>query len=103
MFSICECFPTDVPLTSEDLAWILTLLNRIASKWDILLIELGGTSKVVASMKEKSTDPIVLMREGMKNWLKMTSRMPTLGILTRALSSKTVGASFIASQIEKGV
>ena len=79
------------------------MLKSIASKSEVLLIELGATREVLASMKEKYTDPLALLREGLKRWLRMTSHTPTLGMLTKALSSKTVGESFIASQIEKGV
>ena len=91
-----------MPLSTDDLAWIMTILRSIAPKWKEVLIELGTSNDQVLSAMDSSTHPPVRLRMGLSRWLGQTSPRPTVGALARALRSKAVGEIEKASEIMKG-
>ena len=94
--------PIDIPLSVDDLPWIMTLLGRIASKWKKIALALGIQNDRVMAIMEQSSDVTVQLNMGITKWLQQASSAVTLAALAKALSSSEVGEEELATEIVKG-
>ena len=93
---------SDMPLSIEDLAWLMTEMGSITLKWKEIMLELSDSNKEVLAIMEGAVSPYSRLNKGITRWLHQTSPTPTLRALARALRSNTVKESGVASDIMKG-
>ena len=95
-------FLPDMPLSIEDLAWLMYRLRSITTKWKELLLALTHSNEEIIAIIEGFITPYTRMNEGITRWLQQTSLKPTLKALATALRSKSVKEAGVASDIMKG-
>ena len=95
-------FLPDMPLSIDDLAWLMYILRSITTKWKELVLELSHSNEEVITIVGGATGPYSRMNKGITRWLQKTYPIPTLKALVRALSSKAVKEAGVASDIMKG-
>ena len=91
-----------MPLSIDDLAWLMYRLRSITKKWKELVLELSHSNEEVITIVEGAVTTYSRMNKGITRWLQKTSPTPTLKALVRALSSKAVKEAGVASNIMKG-
>ena len=91
-------------LTLDDLRRLAPMLNRAASKWYTLGLELGLSPNVLAGIPQSEGyyEDAVYLNKMLTTWLTRQGTPPTLDSLTRALCQPSVGEEKLAVELLQG-